>query len=51
MCDVRVVQRGEDFGLALESGDPLRIVGDLRRQDLERDLAFQDGVGRAIDLL
>jgi hypothetical protein len=46
-----MVESGEDFGFTLEPGDALRIVGDLRRQDLQRDRALQGGVGRAIDLL
>jgi hypothetical protein len=45
-----MVQRGEDVGFALETGHALRIVGDIRRKDLQRDLALQHHVNRAIHL-
>lgn len=37
--DVRVLERGDRQGLTPEAGDPLRVAGDLGREDLQRDLA------------
>ena len=48
--DVRMVQRGEDFGFALEAREPIGIAGERLGQHLDRDLAFQLGVRRAIHL-
>jgi hypothetical protein len=39
--NVRVLQRGEDFGLALKTREPTGINRERRRQDLDRDLALQ----------
>ena len=51
MCgDVWMVQRGQDFGLASEPGEPFGIIGQGSRQHLDRDLAFQVRVRGAIDL-
>src|SRR3954453_16558066 len=50
MGDIRMIQRRENFGFALESRNPLSVVGDVRREHLQRDLALQHGVGRAIHL-
>ena len=51
MCgDVRMVQRGEHFCFALETREPIRVSCKRGRQDLDRDLAFEPGVGRSIDL-
>jgi hypothetical protein len=48
--DVGIVEGGEDFGLALESREPLRVAGHRRRQYLDRDLPLEARVGGAIDL-
>ena len=48
--DVGMIQRREDFRFALKACEPLSILGDRRRQDLDRDLAFQLGVGGPIYL-
>ena len=48
--DVRMVQRREDFGFALEAREALGVRGEDVGQDLDRDLAFQLRVRRAIDL-
>jgi hypothetical protein len=45
-----MIQGGENFGLTLESSYPLGISGHGCWQDLDRDLAFQVRVGRAIHL-
>jgi hypothetical protein len=45
-----VVQSGEDFGLALESGNALGISPDGRGQNLDRDVPLEVCVRRAIDL-
>ncbi len=33
--DVRMVERGKDFGFSLESSQPLRILGELVREHLD----------------
>ena len=48
--DVRVVQRGEETGLALEPRQPLRVRREDDRQDLDRDIASESGIAAAIDL-
>jgi DNA-binding TFAR19-related protein (PDSD5 family) len=50
VCDVRVVERGEKPGFALEAGEALRVLPQLRRQHLDRDLALELRVGGAIHL-
>ena len=45
-----MIQRGEHFGLALKPGEPIGVAGELERKDLDRDLALQPRVGRAVDL-
>ena len=47
--DVRMVQRGEDFRFALESGKALGIRREGLRQNLQSDVAFQSGIPRPID--
>ena len=48
--DVRMIQRGEDFRLTLKPRQPTDVSGNSRRQNLDRDLALQVGVRRAIHL-
>ena len=48
--DVRMVERGKDFGFALKTREPVGIGRDRRRQDFDRNLALQIRVGRAIHL-
>ena len=48
--DVRVVESGEEPGLAVEPGEPLGVGREALRQQLDRDLAPEPGVGRAKDL-
>ena len=48
--NVRMVQRGEHFCFALETREPIGVSCERGRQDLDRDLAFQLGVGRPIHL-
>ena len=48
--DVRMVQRREGLGFALESRDALGISGEQLRQDLDRDVAIEPRVARTIDL-
>lgn len=48
--DVRMVERREDFGFALESREAIRVTSHRGRQYLDRDLALQVGVGRTIHL-
>ena len=48
--DVRVVQRGEQLGLAPESSEALGVLGHFGRQHFDRDIAPQRRVGGAVDL-
>ena len=48
--DVRMVQRGQHFGFALEAGQALGIAGDRGRQHLDGDLALEARVDRSIHL-
>src|SRR5262245_38486021 len=45
-----MVQRGEHFRFALKPREPIGIRRKRRREDLDRDLTFQSGVGGAIHL-
>ena len=45
-----MVKLRQDFGFALEPREPIRVSGDRCRQNLDGHLAFQLGVGRAVDL-
>ena len=48
--DVRMIQRGEHFRFALESREPIASAATTAGRTLDRDLALQLRVGRAIDL-
>jgi hypothetical protein len=48
--DAGVVERRERPRLALESREPLRILGEALRQDLDRDVTPETRVARAIHL-
>jgi hypothetical protein len=48
--DVRMVQRGEESRLTLESLEPVAISSEDFREDLDRDVATESSVARAIDL-
>ena len=48
--DVGMIERGQRDGLALEPGQPLGIGGHLRRQNLDRNVAAQLRIERAVDL-
>ena len=48
--DVRMMQLGEQLRFALEAGEALRVGGEGDREDLDRHLAPELGVGGAIDL-
>jgi len=47
--DVGVVQRGQGPGFALEPRAAVRVGGERLRQDLDRDVAPQAGIARAVD--
>ena len=49
-ADVRMVQRGQHLRLALETGEAIGIEREGVRHDLQRDLAIQLRVARAIHL-
>ena len=48
--DVRVVERSDRAGLAIEAFETARFVGDIGRQDLQRDLAAEPRIASAIHL-
>jgi hypothetical protein len=48
--DVRMVELGEELRFALEAREAFRVLGERRRQHLDRHLPVEPGVGRAIDL-
>ena len=48
--DVRVVERGEQPRLAVESAQPVGIAAEERGEDLDGDVASELQVSRAIDL-
>ncbi len=52
--DVRVVEGGEDLGLALEAGQAVAagpgVAREMGRQDFDGDVAIELGVAGAIDL-
>ena len=48
--DVGVIQRGEHFRFALKAREPIGVSRDGRRQSLDRNLALQLRVRRAVDL-
>ena len=48
--NVRVVERREHFGFALKPAHTVMITREFFGKDLDRDVAFQPGVARAIDL-
>ena len=48
--DVRMVERGERLRFAGEAPEPIRIGGEGFRQDLQRDVAIEPRVARAVDL-
>ena len=50
MRDVRVVQRRERLGFALESGQPFEIAPERVRQNFDRDVTVELGIARAIHL-
>jgi hypothetical protein len=45
-----MVQRGEGTGLPIEAGQPLGVLRNRRRQDLDGDLAVEVRVGRPVHL-
>jgi len=48
--DVGMVERREEFRYALEARQPIRILRERLRQDLDRDVALQPRIARAVDL-
>jgi hypothetical protein len=46
--DIRVVQRGQQAGFAVEARHAIGIGGECRRKNFQRDLAPQLGIARAI---
>lgn len=50
MRDIRMVKGGEDLGFAPKPGQAIGIIGDGGQEDLDRDVAVQSTVVRAIGL-
>jgi hypothetical protein len=50
LSDVRMIERGEDLRLTTEASETIRIVGDGRQQDFDRDLPIQLCVAGLVDL-
>ena len=48
--DVRVVERAGRLGLVLEAAQPLGVLGEVGVDDLERHIAREPLVARAVDL-
>jgi hypothetical protein len=48
--NVRMIQRGEDFGLSLKSGQSVSIPSEHWGQNFDGDVTLQLGVGRSIHL-
>ena len=48
--DVGMIERGQQFRLALEAHQPVGVGAEGLRQDLDRHLAVERGVDRAPDL-
>src|SRR4029077_14184571 len=48
--DVRMGQRGDGLGFALEPRERGGVFGKTRRQDLDRNVAIERRLARAIDL-
>ena len=49
LCDIGVIQRGQDLGFASESGQAIGIVREGIGQDLDGDPAVELGICGAID--
>ena len=49
-ADVRMIQRGEHARLALEAREPVGVARERARQDLDRDVAPELRVARAVHL-
>jgi hypothetical protein len=45
-----MIQRGECFRFALEPQDPVTVLGECGRQNLQRDVAIERGITGAIHL-
>ena len=50
VADVGVVQRGQHFGFAFKPCEAIWIIREGLRQDLERDLPVELGIGGLVDL-
>src|SRR5262245_3266932 len=48
--DVRVVERRQGLGFALEAGHPVRVHRKRLGQDLDRHIAIQPSIARLVDL-
>ena len=48
--DVRMVERGEELGLALEPAETIGVAREFAGQHFQRDVALQLRVARTVDL-
>ena len=49
-ADVRMVEGRENPGFALEADQTVRVLGEERREDLDRHVAIELAVARAVDI-
>ena len=49
-CNVRVIQRGQDFSLPLKAADAIGVPRELFGKDLDGNFAFQLEVASAVNL-
>jgi hypothetical protein len=49
-CDVRMVQRGEQLGLALKAQEAIRVICPRPKKDFDSNLSLQARVARTVDL-
>ena len=49
-ADVRMIQLRNGLGFSLEPLAELRVAGDVRGQDFDRDGAIEAGIAGAVDL-
>ena len=50
LCDVRMIQRGEDLGLTFEAGEPFGVICEGLGQHLDGDASIEPGIAGPIDL-
>ena len=49
LADVRMVQRRDRPRFVFESAQPIRVIGDWRRENLDGDVAIETRIAGAVD--